>query len=185
MTQALLACQEEMADLVKLVQQVHLDPQEQWLREKRFQGLLVLMVWMELLVSLDCLVPKEKWEQEEIWVLGDQLEKMDFKAPLENKARKEEWEILESLVNKAKKEIRELLARWDLLVYREHQDCLASLVSREYLACLEIKGLLAGREILVHQVLMARMDWMVSLECLGHLETEANLVRMEVLEFKE
>merc|ERR1712123_22798 len=66
-----------------------------------------------------------------------------------------------------------------LLVYQE------SLVSKAYQECLEILDHLGGKVIQGLLVQMVKMDLMAKLEILVPLETEENLEKMEVPEFKD
>ena len=94
---------------------------------------------MELLVFLECLVQREKWEQEEIWVLGALLVRMVFKVLLVLKERKEELEMLESQDNKDKRETQDLLVKWVHLESKEHLVYLDSLDNRVFQVYLVIR----------------------------------------------
>ena len=132
MTQAHLDLQVEMEDLARLVQQVLLDHLVLWLKERRFQDHLDLLVLMELQEFLVCLVQREKWVQEEIWAQEVLLEKMDFRVLQVLRARKEGLEMLESLVHKDRRVTQDLLVKWDHLESKEPLVYLDSLDNKEY-----------------------------------------------------
>lgn len=152
---------------------------ELWLKEKRCLDLLDLLVLMGPLECLGIQVLKEKWELEEIWVLGDLLVKMDFKGHLDCRANREELETLVNQVCKVRRETQALVGKWDLLAFKELLDFQDSQVSREFLVCLGTREPLEGRVTLARLALMARMVLMVKMDLLDNQETEESLEKME------
>lgn len=92
--------------MVRLDQLVHQVLQEQWLRERRCLDHLDQLVLMVLLVCLDYLDPREKWEPEVILDQEDLQVKMVCRDHQDLKARKEDRETLASLVNRDRRVTR-------------------------------------------------------------------------------
>jgi len=166
----------ELEELVLLDLLVHL---EQWLKEKRFQDPLVLLVLMEPQECLEIPELKVKWEQEETWDPGGLRVKMVYRDHPVCKESRADLEMLGSQVCKVRRETQDLVEKWDLLGFKEHLDCLDNQGSREYLACQETREPPAEKEILVLLVLMAKMVLMVKMDHLGHQETEESQEKME------
>lgn len=133
---------------------------------------------------LEILDLREKWVPEGIKDNVVQLVKMVCVVLRDYKERRAELVTLVLLVSKVKKEIWVMPGKWDHQEFKELQVWQDNLVNKVSQECLEILVHQGDREILVLQVLMARMDLMAKLVTLGHLETEGSLVKMEVQEYK-
>lgn len=114
-------------------------------------------------------------------VLLGKMECVDHQA---YKARRAGQGTLVFRGNKGKREIWEMLARWDHQGFKVLLAWLDNLGSKECQECLETLDHQGDKETQVPQVLMGRMELMVKREILEHLGTEGSLEKMEVQVFK-
>jgi len=158
---------------------------ELWSKEKRFLVLLDHLEWMEHLEYLEILVQREKWDQEGIKDSEELQEKMVCEVLLGYKEKRVELETLAFKVKMVKREIWEILARWDHQEFKVPQDYQGSQDSKVHPECLAILDHQEDKVIMVLPVQMEKMELMARWEILVPQETEENLEKMEALEFKD
>jgi hypothetical protein len=136
-------------------------------------------------VCLAILDQREKWVPEETKVSVVLLGKMECVGHQACKARRAGQGTPALLGNKEKREIWEMLARWDHQGFKVLPAWLDNLGSKECQECLEILDHQGDKEMPVPPVLMGRMELMVKQEILAHPGTEGSPEKMEVQEFKD
>lgn len=177
----LLAVMDVSGRLVPLAPPDLLEP---WLKARKCRDLQVRMELTELQDCREILDRRERWEPEETRDPEEWLERMACKVLLVLRGRRGEWETSVSLDSKVRRETKDQLGSWDLLVYREPLACLASPASKGSLASRETQDRRGGRETLALLGWTGRTEWTASRDCEDCRETEESLERTEVLEYR-